>query len=49
MPVKRTTRSHYFQRRYARTIKHRAIEADTEAQLAALEQTLRSEIAIAGD
>jgi hypothetical protein len=30
-------------------IKQRAIEGDTEAQLAALEQTLRGEIAIAGD
>ena len=40
----------YFLRRYREDIiKRRAIEGDIEAQLAALEQTLRSEVALAGD
>jgi predicted CoA-substrate-specific enzyme activase len=40
----------YFLRRYREDIiKRRAIEGDIEAQLAALEQTLRGEVALAGD
>ncbi len=40
----------YFLRRYREDIiKRRAIEGDIEAQLAALEQTLRNEVALAGD
>ena len=40
----------YFLRRYREDIiKRRTIEGDIEAQLAALEQTLRSEVALAGD
>jgi predicted CoA-substrate-specific enzyme activase len=40
----------YFLRRYREDIiKRRAIEGDIEAQLTALEQTLRGEVALAGD
>jgi hypothetical protein len=40
----------YFLCRYREDIiKRRTIEGDIEAQLAALEQTLRSELALAGD
>jgi predicted CoA-substrate-specific enzyme activase len=40
----------YFLRRYREDIiKRRAIEGDIEAQLATLEQTLRGEVALAGD
>jgi hypothetical protein len=40
----------YFLRRYREDIiKRRAIEGDMEAQLAALEQTLLGEVALAGD
>jgi predicted CoA-substrate-specific enzyme activase len=40
----------YFLRRYREDIiKRRAIEGDIEAQLAALEQSLRGEVALAGD
>jgi hypothetical protein len=40
----------YFLRRYREDIiKRRVAEVDIEAQLAALEQTLRGEVALAGD
>jgi hypothetical protein len=40
----------YFLRRYREDIvKKRGIEGDIEAQLAAFEQSLRSEVALAGD